>query len=318
MDETQNRSGPLDAPLLDRTDPALARPLPAALTQARRDVVAAAALLLEVPESSLGKEWLWIGGSEQEVRYGAYRAAEALEAVEATARLLLAADETEETQAARIIGPATSARWDLHGLLMSLDEAALDAEPGNEEWSIRLVMGHIISGQRAYGWGTAWWVANPVEVGDPNLPTGIPDEVWETLPDEATTEAEGTTEDLRTRLDRAMDLAAERLAGLADDRLKLAARWSGYPVDVAFRLGRWSSHIREHTIQIEKTMAMLSLVPDEPKRLGRHVLDAYGRAEATVFGRRPGPATEEAAVRIAGAAAEAHQEIASAVEAARG
>jgi DinB superfamily len=315
MAETQNRS--LDAPLLERTDPALARPLPGALTQARKDVLAAAGLLREVPESSLGKEWLWIGGSDEEVRYGAYRAAEALETVEAAARSHLAPTEADETQAARIIGPATSARWDLYGLLMSIGEAALDAQPGGEEWTIRLVMGHIISGQRAYGWGTAWWVANAYEVGDPNLPSGIPDEFWETLPDEATTEAEGTLEDLRARLGGALDLAAERLAGLADDRLKLAARWSGFPVDVGFRLGRWSSHIREHTIQIEKTLAMLGLVPDEPRRLARHVLDAYGRAEAAVFGRRPGAAAEEAADRIAGVAAEARQVVASAVEAAR-
>jgi hypothetical protein len=88
-------------------------------------------------------------------------------------------------------------------------------------------------------------------------------------------------------------------------------------VDVGFRLGRWSSHIREHTIQIEKTLAMLGLVPDEPRRLARHVLDAYGRAEAAVFGRRPGAAAEEAADRIAGVAAEARQVVASAVEAAR-
>jgi hypothetical protein len=318
MEETHDRSRPIDTPLLERTDPALARPLPGALTQARKDVLAAAGLLREVPESSLGKEWLWIGGSDEEVRYGAYRAAETLEAVEAAARYLLARDEADETQAARIIGPATSARWDLHGLLMSIGEAALDAEPGGKEWTIRLVMGHIISGQRAYGWGTAWWLANPYDVGDPNLPAGIPDEVWKTLPDEATTEAEGTVEDLRARLDSAMDLAAERLAGLADDRLKLAARWSGFPVDVGFRLGRWSSHIREHTIQIEKTLAMLGLLPDEPKRLARHVLDAYGRAESTVFGRRPGAATEEVAERIAGAAVEARQVISSAVEAAVG
>lgn len=317
MEETHNRTDPLDAPLIERTDPALARPLPEALTQARRDVLAAAGLLLEVPESSLGKEWLWIGGSDQEVRYGAYRAAEALEAVEAVARNVVARDGADETQAAWIIGPATSARWDLHGLLMSISESALDAEPGGEEWTIRLVMGHIISGQRAYGWGTAWWLANPYEVGDPNLPAGIPEEIWKALPDEATTEAEGTVEDLRARLDTALDLAAERLAGLADDRLKLAARWSGYPVDVGFRLGRWSSHIREHTIQIEKTMAILGLVPDEPRRLGRHVLDAYGRAEATVFGRRLGAATDEAAERIAGVAAEGHKVIASAIEAAR-
>ncbi|MGH8957717.1 MAG: DinB family protein [Acidimicrobiia bacterium] len=308
---------PLDAPLLERTDPALARPLPSSLISARSNVLAAGKALLDLPESTLSGEWKWIGGSEQEVRYGAYRAAEALEMAESSARFILAPKEADETQAARIIGPTTAARWDLHGLLLSINEAALDVDPGGGEWSIRLVMGHIISGQRGYGWGTAWWLANPYEVGDPDLPSGVPDEMWETLPDEETTEAEGTLDDLRTRLDDVLDLTAERLTGLPDERLQLAARWSGFPVDIGFRLGRWSSHIREHAIQIEKTMAMLGVVPDEPRRLARHVLDAYGRAEATVFGRRPGAASNEAAVRIAHGAAEAHEAIASAVEAGR-
>ena len=308
----------LDAPLLERTDPALARPLPSPLISARSNVLAAGKTLLDLPESSLSGEWKWIGGSEQEVRYGAYRAAEALERAESTSRVILAAEEGNETQAARIVGPATAARWDLHGLLLSIDEAALDADPGGGEWTIRLTMGHIISGQRAYGWGTAWWVANPFETGDPGLPLGIPEEIWATLPDEATTEAEGSIDELGTRLDQVLDLTTERLAGLSDERLQLAARWSGFPVDVGFRLGRWSSHIREHAIQIEKTMAMLGIVPDESRRLARHVLAAYGRAEATVFGRRPDAVTHEAATRIAHGAAEARDAVASAVEAGRG
>ena len=106
------------------------------------------------------------------------------------------------------------------------------------------------------------------------------------MPDEATTEAEGSSADLRARLDAILDLSAERLAGMPDDRLELAARWSGFPVTIGFRLGRWGSHIREHTIQVEKTLAWLGAEPTEPERLARHVLSAYGRAEAAVFGRR--------------------------------
>jgi hypothetical protein len=105
------------------------------------------------------------------------------------------------------------------------------------------------------------------------------------MPDEATTEAEGGVDDLLARLDAVMDLSAERLAGIPDPQLDLGARWSGFPVTVGFRLGRWGSHIREHDIQIEKTFAMLGHDPSEPARLARHVLTAYGRAEATVFGR---------------------------------
>ena len=299
----------IDAPFLENTDPALARPLPAALAGARRDVVAAARDLLAIPEAALSRPWGWIGGSEEEVRYGAYRAAEALEQAELEARALASAADAAERKAARMIGPATATRWELHGLLLPLDEVLLDADPGGGEWSIRLVLGHTIASQRGYGWGSAWWQAHPHDVRDPLLPRGVPESYVETFPDEATTEAAGTMDDLRGRLDGVLDLMTERLAGLPDDRLDLGARWSGFPVTVGFRFGRWSSHIREHTIQVEKTFIPLGHAPHEPARLVRNLLGAYGRAESVVFGR---VGVDDAVARVVRGAAEARETIASA------
>ncbi|HEV8698847.1 MAG TPA: hypothetical protein VGQ89_14215, partial [Candidatus Limnocylindrales bacterium] len=125
--------------------------------------------------------------------------------------------------------------------------------------------------------------------------------------------AEGSLEDLRARLDAILDLSAERLAGLPDDRLGFGARWSGFPVTVGFRLGRWSSHLREHSIQVETTFAMLGTIPDEPARLARHLLAAYGRAESVVFGRQ---GVDAAVDRVVKGAAEARAALTSAREAA--
>ena len=150
---TNNDLRAIDAPLRDLTDNALARPLPAGLVGARVGIIAAAHDLLAIPESSLASDWPWTGESQADIRYGAYRAAEALELAEVEARAVLAASDAGdtlagETRAARIIGPSTAARWDLHGLLLPLDEALLDAAPGGEEWTIRLTVGHVIEGQR--------------------------------------------------------------------------------------------------------------------------------------------------------------------------
>lgn len=303
----------LDAPLLERTDPSLARPMSPALMAARTDIIAAGHDLLAIPEDALQRPWTWIGGGEEEVRYGAYRAAEALEQAEIEARHAASDADGHERRAARIIGPSTAARWDLHGLLLPLNEPLLDADPGGGEWTLRLVLGNIISSQRAYGWGTAWWQAYGQQPTDPGLPKDAPESLWAALPDEATTEAAGSVAELSARLDGILDLSAERLAGLPDDRLALGARWSGFPVTVGFRLGRWSSHIREHTIQVEKTLAMLAHVPSEPARLVRLVLAAYGRAEAAVFGRE---GVNAAVDRVVRGAAEALEAIRAAREAA--
>ena len=219
----------------------------------------------------------------------------------------------QEPRAALLVGPATAARWDLYGLLLPLDDASLDADPGGGEWSIRLAMGHIIASQRGYGWGSSWWQAQGFDIADPNLPNGAPESMWAAMPDEATTEAEGTIDELRGRLDAILDLSVERLAGLPDDRVDLGARWSGFPVTIGFRFGRWSSHYREHTIQIEKTFAMLGHVPTEPARLVRNLLAAYGRAESVVFGR---VGVDDAVARLARGAAEARAALRSARQAA--
>jgi len=303
----------LNAPLLEATDDSLARPLPPALTGARADVIAAARDLLAIPEGALTRPWAWIGGSEEEVRYGGYRAAEALELAEIEARAAASAAEGTERHAARIIGPSTAARWELYGLLLPLDERLLDADPGGDEWSVRLTLGHVIAGQRGYAWGTAWWLEQGYDAADLSRPPSIPESFWATLPDEATTEAAGSVDDLRARLDDILDLSAERFAGLPDDALALGGRWSGFPVTIGFRFGRWASHIREHSIQVEKTFALLGHVPTEPARLVRNVLSAYGRAEAVVFGRQ---GVDDAVDRVVQGAEEARQAVHSAREAA--
>lgn len=45
-------------------------------------------------------------------------------------------------------------------------------------------------------------------------------------------------------------------------------------------MGRWSSHLIEHTVQVEKT---LDRRPSEVARLVRHLHAAWGRLEALVF-----------------------------------
>jgi hypothetical protein len=302
-----------DAPLLRHTNDELARPLPNAIRDARTDLPAIVADILAIPETALERDWAWIGGGDGDVRYGLYRLHELFERAEIEASRQLRTSGREGGMAAAVIGPATAARWDLHGLLAPLTGDELDADPGGGEWSIRLTLGHTVNSQRAYGWSTAWWQERGFALDDPELPPRVSEEVFAALPDEETAEAAGSLDDIRARLDEILDLSAERLAGTPDDRLGYGARWSGFAVPVSFRLGRWSSHIREHTIQVEKTLAMLGRVPTEPERLARLTLAAYGRAEAVVFGQ---PDADAAAGIIRAAVGEARDTITDARRAA--
>ena len=51
------------------------------------------------------------------------------------------------------------------------------------------------------------------------------------------------------------------MAGLPDDRLDLGSAWSGFHVSIGFRLRTLGVPSREHTIQVEKTYALIGHVP---------------------------------------------------------
>ena len=272
-----------------------------AVLGARSALRDAAADLLGVPDSALEAPWPW-RDEEADVRYGFYRLIEALdEAGGAVGRALAEGHASGRSPAAPRIAAATVARWDLHGLLAGLDADDFDADPGAGEWSIRQTLGHILTSQRAYGDFTAWWLARSQDELFP--PDVLPDDVTaaSNLPDEP---APGSAAQIGARLDQLLDLAAGRLGGLDDAELARRARWAGISVDVGFRLGRWSSHLVEHTLQVDKTLVVLGRTPREVQRLVRLIHAGWGRVEALVFPMEPtallgaGPGGQSAAAIV--------------------
>jgi hypothetical protein len=249
--------------------------------------------LLTVPDAALDGPWDWPDHGEADGRYGFFRI---LEDLEATAAAIDGRGE-RRPPAESIVAAATVARWDLVGVLAPLSGTELDADPGGGEWTVRQTVAHIIASQHSYGVYTAWWREQGIRPGAGPLPDP-PDDLGDPAWDEAIT-ADGTPEAIRRRLHVALDEAAARLKDLTPDELALAARWSGMPVTIGFRQGRWSSHIAEHTVQVDKTLAWLGREPSEVERLVRRLAVAWGRLEALVWPGQPG---EEALLLAADAA----------------
>lgn len=247
---------------------------------ARAAVLGAVETLAQIDDSVLGElPWPWRGSDDIELRYGFYRLCEMFDEAAADARRVIRTVDLAPAQSAA--GDATAARWDLHGILVSLDDGTLDADPGGGEWTLRQTLAHVINSQRAYNWFTAWWLVRRDAPAD-DFPVSVPDDAAPDFPEEST-EGAGDLADLRSRLDAVLDEGASALGGLDEPSLRVRARWSHAPVDVGFRIGRWGSHLREHTVQVEKTLAFLGRSPSEVDRLVRLVLAAYGRLEAVVF-----------------------------------
>jgi len=258
-------------------------PIHPAVIAARTAVRRTVADLLAIGDDTLEAPWRWRADDpdDVELRYGFYRVHERFESA-------IGAITVGQSSAGRPLGPAaaalrvlTVARWELHGALAALDAETYDVDPGRGEWTIRATLGHIVLGQLLYGWYNAWYIANPVPIG---MAVPPPETV---LPPEPSEEelATGTPAEVAARFDTIADTAIVANAGLDPASLVIGARWSGLPVSVGFRLGRYGSHVREHIVQVDKTLVMLGRSPTEVERLVRLVLGTYGQLEALVIGR---------------------------------
>lgn len=271
----------MTAPVLDhfllRIAPAPPVSVAPELPRARESIRASLAALRQVPDSALERNWQWHGG-ELDVRYGFYRQYEELEDARTRVRPLVADARGDEGPARPLVAAASATRWDLHGLLSSLTDTDLDRDPGNEEWTLRQTLAHIVGGQRGYAWFTYWYLAQrdrPLN----EFPERAPDGAEIGFPEEET-EGRGTLAEIQRRFDDIVDLSAGVFGTLGDEELAARARWSGLLlVDVRFQMVRWTSHIREHTIQVEKTLGFIGRPLTEVDLLLRLIAAGYGRLE---------------------------------------
>ena len=253
-----------------------------ALVRARVACAALLDTLAAIDDDKLTCVWMW-GENAADIRYGFYRAFEIIESASSAAGRALGSQPSSEARDAA--AAAAASRWALHGVLATLTDADLDADPGGGEWTIRRTMQHIINSQRGYAWGSAYWLS----VRDQPRATGVqraPEEVFAELPDEET-EALGNLAEIRRELDDIVDATSARFATMTDADLAVMGGWSGFAVSIGFRQWRWSSHIAEHTIQIEKTIDLLGRRRSEVDWLVRLIGRAFGSLGPTAFGRGP-------------------------------
>jgi hypothetical protein len=72
---------------------------------------------------------------------------------------------------------------------------------------------------------------------------------------------------------------------ITDDELSLPSRyWEKERFSLRFRLGRFTSHMRQHTIQIEKILSAISGPPNEAHRLNRLLYSALAGVNAAILG----------------------------------
>jgi hypothetical protein len=241
-----------------------------------------------IDDRSLEAFWAWEAYDEEGVRFGILRTTEEVAdaAVEiATRRAEIGAGPS---RAERIIGRYLVAWRELWSVSDRAD-AALDTPPLEGEWPLRTILDHLVEADL----GFLVTIRNGLDhlrAGTPPRQVGS-DEQWLALAqiDEAAWRAAfaGSLDDIRAFHRASRDHIVARFAALTEDELAATSPfWDGERSN-RFRLGRFESHLRQHTIQTEKAVQAIIGAPREVERLLRLLARATGDLEAAAIGAGP-------------------------------
>jgi uncharacterized damage-inducible protein DinB len=241
-----------------------------------------------IDDRSLEAFWAWEAYDEEGVRFGILRTTEEVAdaAIEIAARRAAGAGPS---RAERILGRYLVAWRELWSVADRAD-AALDTPPQEGEWPLRTILDHLVEADL----GFLVTIRNGLDHLRAGTPPRLPgsDEQWLALAevDEPAWRAafDGSLDDIRAFHRASRDRIVERFAGLTDDELAATSPfWDGERPN-RFRLGRFESHLRQHTIQTEKAVQAIIGAPREVERLLRLLARATGDLEAAAIGSDDG------------------------------
>jgi len=240
----------------------------------------------KLSDDDLELPWTWRAYNEG-VRFAFFRAYEELRSL---AAVLLTERTTlgkPITTAQRALAQYHAAYRDLQAVLIGVDEGLMDVPPNKGEWPLRVILGHIIAAEREF-FARIWHAVQRFRDGEDGPVEMSGDEV-ETFV--------GEFEDFERTMNR---LSIPGIMAYYDSLHKRVLRelnsirgleleapslwWEELPISVEFRLHRLDSHLRQHTIQIEKTLIAINENPSEAKRLLRLVYAALSDVDTTIIG----------------------------------
>ena len=235
-------------------------------------------------ERELEGEWAW-REYDDGVRHAFFRTYEELRGL-----AVIIADRRQVSQpltsAQRILAQVHQAQIDLDAVLLGVTDDLGGTAPTEGEWSVQQTMRHIIGTERQF-YGRIHYAVERQRSGT-DRPLEMPEDELETfigahLNREALAPLPLTA--VRLAMAGLHDRILTELVDFSDDDLLApSVWWEERPYDVRFRMHRFDSHLRQHTVQIEKILVALREGPSEAKRLARLVLGALAEVEGNLLG----------------------------------
>lgn len=250
------------------------------------DVVARfATQTFAIQDRDLERAWTW-GEYDEGVRFAFFRTYEQLRDLAAGIAALRRDAGIPQTLAQHLLAQYHAAALDLQAVLLGVDDRIAVQEPASGEWPLRQVLLHMVKTDRSF-YTVCNYALDRVRNRD-DRPLEITDEAWDAFwagdPFDRLQSIGSFSEIMayytglhRRILDTFVDASEDELAAPS-------VFWETTPMSVRFRMHRFDSHLRQHTIQMEKTRAMLALPHPEVLRLWRLIYAALAEVEGISLG----------------------------------
>ncbi|WP_423225067.1 DinB family protein [Candidatus Amarolinea aalborgensis] len=237
--------------------------------------------------ADLERPWVWGAYDEEGVRFAFFRTYEELR--ELAVRLLTArvAAGSPPTAGQRILALYHLAQRDLEAALLGVSPALATRPPAPGEWSVHQALAHMA--QATIGFYAVVRYTLDSRRDGIEQPPEMTDETWEAAvgASDAALLAQlgGEFADLLAFAAQWHDRVLAEFADVTEEELAWPSRyWEGYDLPLRFRLHRFDAHLRQHTIQVDKTLLALGHAPTEARRLLRLIYAALAEVEGALIG----------------------------------
>ena len=242
---------------------------------------------LELKETDLERPWAWQSYDSEGIRFVFFRTFEELLELAVRLRTKRAEMDLPLTPAQLILGQFHTAYLSLQHLLLGVNAELAALPPAEGEWSVRRTLAHIISAD--IGFYVVIKYALEQHRAGVEGPSKIPDETWDSLSglDEASYKAlmESTFDDLRVYHRELHERILPDFASIQEEELEIPSKyWEAESMSIRFRLHRFTSHMSQHSIQIEKTLDVIGPPITEVNRLLKKVYLGFSEVNTALIG----------------------------------
>jgi hypothetical protein len=246
-----------------------------------------ASITLGIPDSDLDRHWAWGAYDSEGVRFAYFRTYEELRELAAQTAHERSVHGPRMSTAQHILAQHHGAYRDLQAALLGVDEDTAGLAPAEGEWPVRRIVAHVVGAEM--GFTVAVQYALERQRNGDGRPAKIPDEAWDSILGEEMASLEAILDGPLAGICRYHEALHRRnlqqFAGISEDELVTPSLyWEDTAMSLRFRLHRFDSHLRQHTIQVDKALDALTQPRSEAMRLLRLIYSVLAEAEGVAIG----------------------------------